>query len=115
MGRVILRDIGLLLSGDLHRPILDADTLLVGNGKIAAVGREKDIDCEGAELVVDAKGTCLMPGLIDSHVHPVAGDWTPRQNQIGWIDSYLHGGGTTMGSAGRGATPGRPQAVGGLV
>src|SRR5260221_2983182 len=113
-GRVILRNIGLSLSGDLHRPILEADTVLVVNGKIAAVGWEKDVDCEGAGLVVDAKGTCLMPGLIDSHVHPVAGDWTPRQNQIGWIDSYLHGGVTSMISAGEVHTPGRPKDVVGL-
>ena len=56
MGRVVLRNIGLLLSGDLHRPILDADTILVVDGKIAAVGGEKDIDCEGADVVVDARG-----------------------------------------------------------
>jgi len=52
--------------------------------------------------------------LIDSHVHPVAGDWTPRQNQLGWIDSYLHGGVTTMISAGEVHTPGRPKDVVGL-
>src|SRR3984893_12175049 len=114
MGRVVLRNIGLLLSGDLHRPILDADTILVVDGKVSAVGREKDVNGEGAGVVVDAKGTCLLPGLIDSHVHPVAGDWTPRQNQIGWIDSYLHGGVTTMISAGEVHTPGRPKDVVGL-
>jgi len=52
--------------------------------------------------------------LIDSHVHPVAGDWTPRQNQLGWIDSCLHGGVTTMISAGEVHTPGRPKDVVGL-
>jgi enamidase len=52
--------------------------------------------------------------LIDSHVHPVCGDWTPRQNQLGWIDSYLHGGVTTMVSAGEVHTPGRPKDVVGL-
>src|SRR6267142_633037 len=112
--KLVIRNIGLLLSGDLANPILDADTVLVVNGKIAAVGWERDIDCEGAGVVVDAKGTCLLPGLIDSHVHPVAGDWTPRQNQIGWIDSYLHGGVTTMVSAGEVHTPGRPKDVVGL-
>ena len=55
-----------------------------------------------------------MPGLIDSHVHPVAGDWTPRQNQLGWIDSCLHGGVTTMISAGEVHMPGRPKDVVGL-
>jgi enamidase len=87
--RLLIRNIGLLLSGDLEQPILGADTVLAVDGKITAVGREKDVNAEGASLIIDAKGTTLAPGLIDSHVHPVAGDWTPRQNQIGWIDSYL--------------------------
>ena len=56
----------------------------------------------------------MSPGLIDSHVHPVAGDWTPRQNQLGWIDSCLHGGVTTMISAGEVHTPGRPRDIVGL-
>ncbi len=112
--RLVIRNIGLLLSGDLKNPILDADTLLAVDGKIAAVGKQKDVDAEGATLTIDAKGTTLAPGLIDSHVHPVAGDWTPRQNQIGWIDSYLHGGVTTMISAGEVHTPGRPKDVVGL-
>src|ERR1700720_41563 len=114
MSRLLIRNIGLLLSGDLKKPILDADTVLAVDGKIASVGKQKDIDAAGATLVIDAKGTTLAPGLIDSHVHPVAGDWTPRQNQIGWIDSYLHGGVTTMISAGEVHTPGRPKDIVGL-
>ena len=112
--RLLIHNIGLLLSGDLNHPILDADTILAIDGKISAVGKKKDIDPEDATLIIDAKGTTLAPGLIDSHVHPVAGDWTPRQNQIGWIDSYLHGGVTTMISAGEVHTPGRPKDVVGL-
>ncbi len=112
--RLVIRNIGLLLSGDLENPILDADTVVALDGRITAVGKEKDVDREGATLVIDAKGTTLAPGLIDSHVHPVAGDWTPRQNQIGWIDSYLHGGVTSMISAGEVHTPGRPKDVVGL-
>ena len=112
--RLLIRNIGLLLSGNLQQPILDADTVTAVDGKITAVGREKDVDIEGATLIIDAKGTTLAPGLIDSHVHPVAGDWTPRQNQIGWMDSYLHGGVTTMISAGEVHTPGRPNDVVGL-
>jgi enamidase len=112
--RLLIRNVGLLLSGDLEQPILDADTVLAVDGKISAIGKEKDIDPEGATVVIDAKGTTLVPGLIDSHVHPVAGDWTPRQNQLGWIDSYLHGGVTTMISAGEVHTPGRPKDVVGV-
>jgi enamidase len=82
--------------------------------RIVAVGREKDVDTSGATTTIDANGVALAPGLIDSHVHPVCGDWTPRQNQLGWIDSYLHGGVTTMVSAGEVHTPGRPRDVVGL-
>src|SRR6201993_1559007 len=112
--KLVIRNIGVLLSGDLQRPILDADTVVVKEGKIAAIGREKDVDTEGATRVIDANGTALAPGLIDSHVHPVAGDWTPRQNQIGWIYSFLPGGVTTMISAGEVHMPGRPRDVVGL-
>jgi len=113
-GRLVIRNIGLMLSGDLDRPILDADTLVADNGKIAAIGRAKDLDTEGSRTVIDAKGTALAPGLIDSHVHPVFGDWTPRQSQLNWIDSFLHGGVTTMVSAGEVHLPGRPKDVVGV-
>ncbi len=113
-GKVVIRNVGLMLSGDLDHPLVDADTVVVRDGRIAAVGREKDCDAAGADLVVDARGTTLAPGLIDSHVHPVFGDWTPRQGQLGWIDSTLHGGVTTMISAGEVHLPGRPKDVVGL-
>ena len=112
--RLVIRNIGLLFSGNLEQPILDADTVLAVDGQIVSVGREKDVDVGNAATVIDARGTALSPGLIDSHVHPVAGDWTPRQNQLGWIDSYMHGGVTTMISAGEVHTPGRPKDIVGL-
>ncbi|MGB6385892.1 MAG: amidohydrolase family protein [Terriglobales bacterium] len=112
--KLVIRNIGILLSGDLANPILDADTVVSIGDRIAAVGKEKDVDTSGATVTIDAKGTALSPGLIDSHVHPVCGDWTPRQNQLGWIDSYLHGGVTTMVSAGEVHTPGRPKDIVGL-
>jgi enamidase len=112
--QLVIRNIGLLLSGDLDHPVLDADTVVVVDGHISAIGKRADVDQENGITVIDAKGTTLLPGLIDSHVHPVAGDWTPRQNQLGWIDSYLHGGVTTMISAGEVHTPGRPKDIVGL-
>lgn len=113
-GKVVIQNIGLLLSGDLDRPILDADTIVVNDGLIVAVGRYKDCDTDHAQTVIDARQTCVAPGLIDSHVHPVFGDWTPRQNQIGWIDSTMNGGVTTMVSAGEVHLPGRPKDIVGL-
>ena len=112
--KLVIRNIGLMLSGDMDKPILDADTIVAENGRISAIGRAKDVNTEGATTVVDANGTTVTPGLIDSHVHPVAGEWTPRQNQIGWIDSFLHGGVTTMISAGEVHMPGRPKDIVGV-
>ena len=113
-GKVVIKNIGLLLSGDLDRPILDADTVVVQDGMITAVGKEKDCDTAHPDLLIDARKTCLSPGLIDSHVHPVFGDWTPRQNQLGWIESTMNGGVTTMISAGEVHLPGRPKDIVGL-
>ena len=113
-GKVVIRNIGLLLSGDIDRPILDADTLVIKDGLIVAVGKEADCDMAEAQTVIDARQTCVAPGLIDSHVHPVFGDWTPRQNQTGWIDSTMNGGVTTMISAGEVHLPGRPKDIVGL-
>ena len=113
-GKLVIRNIGLLLSGDLARPILDADTVVAVDGRITGVGTAKSVDTGGANTVIDAKGCALAPGLIDSHVHPVFGDWTPRQGQIGWIDSFLNGGVTTMVSAGEVHLPGRPRDVTGV-
>src|SRR5689334_16921609 len=73
--KLVIRNIGLLLSGAMEKPILDADTIVAENGRITAVGWAKDLDAEGASTIVDASGTTVAPGLIDSHVHPVAGDW----------------------------------------
>lgn len=112
--KLVIRDVGLMLSGRLEEPILEADCLIALDGKIESWGREADLDTEGATTVIDAHGCTLAPGLIDSHVHPVVGDYTPRQQQLHWIDSTLHGGVTTLISAGEVHMPGRPRDIVGL-
>ena len=114
MGKLVIKNIGQILSGKLEEPLYDGDCLVAEDGRITAWGAEKDLDCEEAETVVDAKGVTLCPGLIDSHIHPVVGDYTPRQQQLHWIDSTLHGGVTTLISAGEVHMPGRPKDVVGL-
>jgi len=106
-GTLAIVNIETLVSGDLDLGILDADTVICKNGAISSIG--KKLDVSSADIVVDAKNTTLIPGLIDSHCHVVMGDYTPRQNQIGFLDSYVHGGITSVISAGEGVhTPGRP-------
>ena len=112
--KLVIRNIGLILTGKMEAPILDGDCVIATGGKISAFGYEKDLDCAGATTVIDAHGVTLAPGLIDSHVHPVVGDYTPRQQQLHWIDSTLHGGVTTMISAGEVHMPGRPKDIVGL-
>ena len=109
--RTLIIGIGQVVSGDIERPLLDADSISIVDGRIEAVGRGLD---DAADVVIDAKGTTLLPGLIDSHAHPVVGDFTPRQRTIDFIESSLHGGVTTMISAGEPHLPGRPKDVVGL-
>jgi enamidase len=108
-GKLVIRNIGILLSGDITQPILDADTIVAVDGRITAIGRARDLDLDAADLVIDAQGSPVSPGLIDSHCHPVFGDWTPRQNQLGWIEMNVNGGVTTLVSAGEVHLPGRPK------
>ncbi|GAB4304983.1 MAG: amidohydrolase family protein [Roseovarius sp.] len=112
--KLVIRNIGLLLTGKTEAPIADGNCVIAIGGRIHAFGNEKDLDTEGATTVIDARGVTLAPGLIDSHVHPVVGDYTPRQQQLHWIDSTLHGGVTTMISAGEVHMPGRPKDIVGL-
>jgi enamidase len=109
--RTLITGLGEVVSGDITAPLLDADSILIEDGRFAAIGRGLD---EDADVVIDARGATAFPGLIDSHVHPVFGDWTPRQRTVDFIESGLHGGVTTMISAGEVHLPGRPRDVVGL-
>lgn len=113
-GDMLIVNVGLMLSGALENLILDADSVLVRHGKIARIGRAFELRSEAPAVVVDAQGSTLSPGLIDSHVHPVFGDWTPRQNQLNWIDTMMHGGVTSMVSAGEVHLPGRAKDIVGV-
>jgi enamidase len=102
-------NIGALATGVLATPRLDAEAILVENGRIAAIGSASGVAARGADVVVDCQGTTVFPGLIDSHCHVVLGDYTPRQKTVDFLDSYVHGGITSVVSAGEGVhAPGRP-------
>jgi enamidase len=104
-----LVNIGSLATGILAAPRLEAEAIFVENGRIAAIGAASRIGAAGADVVVDCLGTTVIPGLIDSHCHVVLGDYTPRQKTVDFLDSYVHGGITSVVSAGEGVhAPGRP-------
>lgn len=112
--KLAVRNIGMILSGRIEQPVLDGDCVVAVGGRIEAFGFEKDMDVDNSDVIIDANGVTLAPGLIDSHVHPVVGDYTPRQQQLHWIDSTLNGGVTTLISAGEVHMPGRPKDIVGL-
>jgi len=104
-----LVNIGVVATGILGAPRLEAEAILVQNGRIAAIGAVSRIGAARADVVVDCLGTTVIPGLIDSHCHVVLGDYTPRQKTVDFLDSYVHGGITSVVSAGEGVhAPGRP-------
>ncbi len=107
MSAVLIKNVGLMLSGEVERPILDADCLVIADGLIQEIGA--GLAAPQGATVIDAKGSALTPGLIDSHCHVVLGDWTPRQLMVNFLDSSLHGGVTTSISAGEVHLPGRPK------
>jgi len=109
--RTLITNIGQIVSGDIARPLLDGDSIVIEDGRIRALGRGLDAD---ADTVIDARGSTAIPGLIDSHCHPVFGDFTPRQRTVDFIDSGLNGGVTTAISAGEVHLPGRPKDIVGL-
>ena len=114
MSSLAIVNAGLILSGDLSRPLLDGDCVVIEDGKIAGVGEASRLNPTGADTVVDAVGAAVLPGLIDSHFHVVIGEYQPRQKVVDFIDSYVHGGVTSMISAGEIHTPGRPRDAAGV-
>ena len=109
--------IGTLLSGDHTAPVIaDADVVLAEEGRITAIGRRSELTSavEKADVVVDAQGSTVAPGLIDSHCHVVLGDYTPRQKTVDFLASYVHGGITSVVSPGEIHAPGRPHDAAGV-
>ncbi len=106
---LVIKNIGTMVTGDINKPVSDADTIVVKDGIIEKIG-SRDIASDIRDAVtIDASGTTVIPGLIDSHGHPVLGDYSPRQNITSFIEGSLHGGVTRMISAGEVHTPGRPK------
>lgn len=104
-----ITNLGTIVSGKLEGPLLDGDTVIVRSGKIEAIGSRKELEPERADTVIDANGMTAIPGLIDPHVHPMLGDWSPRHSVMGWMEAALHGGVTSMLSQGIVHLEGRPK------
>jgi enamidase len=112
--RVAITNIGTIVSGDWRAPLVPGDTIITQDAKIASVGTAPASAVEGCDVVIDAGGATAIPGLIDSHVHVTFGDYTPRQQTVGYLESYVHGGVTTAISASEVHVPGRPRDADGV-
>ncbi len=100
MAKTLIHNIGECFTGDIARPMADVTSLLVDGTTIAAFNPPAEQVADGkVDQRIDAQGGAVLPGLVDGHVHPVFGEWTPTQDAIGWIGNYLHGGTTSMVSA----------------
>lgn len=113
--RVALINLGSIVTGDHTAPLTEADCLVTEAGRIIHLGPRDPALLDAADLVIDAAGATAMPGLIDSHVHITFGDYTPRQQVVGYLDSYVHGGTTTSITASEVHVPGRPKDPAGVM
>lgn len=117
MSSVAVVGAGAVLSGDFRAPVVaGADTVVCDGGVITAVGTFADLAARvtAAGTVVDARGSTVAPGLIDSHCHVVLGDYTPRQKTVDFLASYVHGGITSVISPGEIHAQGRPHTAVGV-
>ena len=99
-------NIGTLISGEIVHPVLPIASLLIVDGQITSFNPSSSA-IGGADDVIDVAGMTLIPGLFDSHVHPVFGGYSPRLGVYDWIENYLQGGITSMVSLGELHLPGR--------
>jgi enamidase len=112
--KIAIVNLGQIVTGDWKAPLTGGDTILTDGDRIISVGTAAAQAVERADVVIDAGGMTAIPGLIDSHVHITFGDYTPRQNTVGYLESYVHGGVTTSISASEVHVPGRPRDVEGV-
>src|ERR1700754_4257851 len=69
---------------DPARPF--AEAVAVKDGVIVGVGDIQD-HCDARTEVLDARGNALVPGLVDSHVHPFWGAELARGVDLGGLQT----------------------------
>jgi len=72
--------------------VLPGQTVLVRDGRIAAVGPAAQISIPAGATRIDARGKFLMPGLVDLHIHMTG----PREIQLALLKMYVVNGVTTV-------------------
>ena len=68
---ILLKNIGEFFTGSLAKPTATVSSILVADGKIAALDPPGQVK---ADKVLDVAGAAVIPGLVDGHVHPMFGE-----------------------------------------
>ena len=107
-----LRGLGGVLAAEPAWAFSDDSQILCEEGRIVAIGdatearvrslREQRITVR----VLNGNGLVALPGLIDGHVHPVAGSTSVVPAGSDWTNCYLNAGVTACVSAGELTVPG---------
>lgn len=84
---VLLMDVGRIAPGQ---------TVLVRQGRIAAIGPTLAIDVPAGAAIIEGRGRYLIPGLVDSHVHLPGTTFFPARADFGDAPLYLAYGVTTV-------------------
>ena len=53
MSRTLIKNIGTLISGNIRNPKINADSILIVDGKISAIGPVSEL-ADGVDSVIDA-------------------------------------------------------------
>ena len=105
-GKLVIRNIGLILSGKMEEPILDGDCVIAEDGIIKAIGYEKDLNCEDAQteiVIPDEPGTLAAAAQVagvdtitagEADLVVVDGDTVPTDARAGAraLETWLGGG-----------------------
>ncbi|MDD3984746.1 MAG: amidohydrolase family protein [Methanobacterium sp.] len=80
---------GTLIKGNGEAPIPNAAVLIKDNC-IVAVGREDSIEIPNEIIIVDVKGSFILPGFIDVHVHLMTEGFTREETIYTPLSLYFY-------------------------
>jgi enamidase len=99
MRKILVKNVGKIVSGDLKKGIIPGDAILIENGIFTGVGKENTLNTKDVESVIDARGMVVIPGLIETHAHAWMEDYYPGLQITDWMKATLLAGVTTLISA----------------
>lgn len=67
---------------------LSGQSVLIADGRIAAVGASGTVEAPSGATVIDGTGKTLVPGLWDAHRHTGGDDWNLLQNVATGMTNY---------------------------